>query len=199
MSDTVRYAPSVSLEPVDGSAIAKSHPLPAEGRLVTEPARLAGPAGRVLLSPRALQVALIVLGVALATFVLYLYVLPNSQMDAARVRIADLQVQKAALERQNAALHQQIASASNLTTLEARAKALGMGPARNTIYLRLPGSEVPAPAAQAVVASNPASAGSPATLAEWLQPEHLQDMLREIRSKVSGAVDSIIQRFGGLP
>jgi hypothetical protein len=199
MSDTVRYAPSVSLEPLDGSAVANPHPLPAEGRLTTEPARLARPAGRALLSPRALQVALIVLGVALATFVLYLYVLPNSQMDAARVRIADLQTQKATLERENAALLQQIANASNLTTLEARAKALGMGPARNTIYLRLPGSEAPAPAAQAIDAGNPASADAPATLAEWLQRKHLQDLLREIRSKVSGAVDSIIQRFGDLP
>ncbi len=199
MSDTVRYVPSVSLEPMDGSALPIPHTLPAEGRLTPEPARLSRPVGRVLVSPRVLQVALIVLGVALATFVLYLYVLPNSQMDAARVRIADLQVQKARLERENAALLQQIASASNLTTLESRAKALGMGPARNTIYLRLPGSEAPSTAAQAVAAGDQASADSPATLAEWLQPEHLQDMLREFRSKVSQAVDSIIQRFGGIP
>jgi hypothetical protein len=121
-------------------------------------------------------------------------------MDAARVRIADLQTQRATLERENAALLQQIASASNLTTLEARAKALGMGPARNTIYLQLPGSEAPVPAtAQAVDAGNAAPADAPAALTQWLQREHRQDMLRELRSKVSSTVDSIIQRFGDLP
>ena len=116
----------------------------------------AAAAGRFRLPPHALHAALIVVGIALATFVLYLYVLPNSQIDAARVRIADLQARKAMLERQNSALLQEIALASNLKTLETRATALGMGRARNTIYLRMPGNDPVAGAG----AGNTAGAGA---------------------------------------
>lgn len=173
---------------LDGSAFPKAQSRTPE----------ANPAGRLLSSRRALQALLVVVGIALATFVLYLYVLPNSQIDAARVRIADLQMQKAVLERQNAALLQQIALASNLKTLEVRAKALGMGPARNTIYLQLPGSNA-APAVAQAAADNPEAQDAPATLAEWLQRDHLQDLLRQLRQNVSAAVDNVIQRFGDAP
>lgn len=184
---------------LDGSAFPNPHHLPTEAHTGAEPARLARPAGRVRLSPRALQVALIVLGVSLATFVLYLYVLPNSQMDAARVRIADLQAQKARLERQNAALLREIAAASNLTTLEGRARALGMGPAHSTMYLQLPGSSAAVGDAQTGAPSRQPDPASPATLAEWLQRDHLKAMVREFRLSVSQAVDNVIQRFGGMP
>lgn len=154
-------------------------------------------AGRFRLPPHALQAALIVVGIVLVTFVLYLYVLPNSQIDAARVRIADLQARKAMLERQNSALLQEIALASNLKTLEVRAKALGMGPARNTIYLRLPGSS---PAAAVGAGSpRPAAQDAPATLSEWLQRDHLENLLRQLRQTVSHAVDQVLRRLGALP
>ena len=159
----------------------------------------ANSARRLLSSQRALHVLLVVVGIALATFVLYLYVLPNSQIDAARVRIADLQMQKAVLERQNAALLQEIALASNLKTLEVRAKALGMGPARNTIYLQLPGSNAAPAVATAAGVDDPGPQDAPATLAEWLERDHLQDMLRQLRQNVSAAVDNAIRRLGGSP
>lgn len=155
--------------------------------------------GRLRFSPRALQALLVVIGIALATFVLFLYVLPNSQIDAARVRIADLKLQKATLERQNAALLQEIALASNLKTLEIRAKALGMGPVRSTIYLQLPANDAAPAADPAASADHPAAEDAPATLAEWLAREHLQEMLRQVRQNVSAAVDGVLQRFGAQP
>ena len=152
-------------------------------------------AGRVALSPQAMQAVFIVLGIALLTFVLYLYVLPNSQIDAAQVRIADLQTQKAALERTNAALMQEIARASNLTTLEIRAKALGMGPTTRAIYLTMPNPN-PAPTVQpAASQADAALQDMPATLTEWLQRDRLQERLRDLRWNVSQAVETIIQRF----
>lgn len=156
----------------------------------------AAAAGRFRLPPHALHAALIVVGIALATFVLYLYVLPNSQIDAARVRIADLQTQKAALERENAALMQEIARASNLTTLEARAKALGMGPTTKAIYLNMP-EHNPAPAAAQLAASQTDAAlqDMPTMLTDWLRRDRLQERLRDLRWNVSQAVEAIIQRF----
>ncbi len=90
---------------------------------------------------------------------------------------------------------QQIARASNLTTLEARAKALGMGPTTSAIYLTLP-DQNPALASQPT-ASQADAAGEdlPATFPEWLQRDHLQEMLRDLRLNVSQTVESIIQRF----
>jgi hypothetical protein len=152
-------------------------------------------AGRLVLSPQTWQAVLIVLGIALATFVLYLYVLPNSQIDAARVRIADLQTQKAVLERENAALMLEIARASNLKTLEIRAKALGMAPATSAIYLSLP-DQNPAPTLQpAAGQTDLAAEDALATLTGWLQRDQLQEWLRDLRWHVSQAVESIIQRF----
>lgn len=171
---------------LEGAALPKPQNRPSARRL----------AGRIALSPQALQAMLIVLGIALLTFVLYLYVLPNSQIDAARVRIADLQTQKAALERKNAALMQEIARASNLTTLEARAKALGMGPTTKAIYLNMP-EHNPAPAAAQLAASQTDAAlqDMPAMLTDWLRRDRLQERLRDLRWNVSQAVEAIIQRF----
>lgn len=170
---------------LDGTALPKSHNRSPERTL----------AERLTPSPQALQAVLIVLGIAVITFVLYLYVLPNSQIDAAKVRIADLQTQKATLERENAALMQEIARVSNLKTLEDRAKALGMGPTTNAIYLSLPDRN-PATAAQTAASqAYSTKKDTPATIAQWLQRDHLQEQLRNLRQHVSQAVDSIIQRF----
>lgn len=170
---------------LDGTAFPKPHNRPTETPL----------AGRTVLTSQALQAVLIVLGIALATFVLYLYVLPNSQMDAAKVRIAELQAERARLERENAAVLQQITNISDLKTLETRARALGMAPSSNAIYLRLP-SSAPAPAPQTnPTAIDQAAEHSPATLAEWLQPEHRQEIMRTVRWNVSQAVERVIQRF----
>jgi hypothetical protein len=170
---------------LDGSALPKTHSQPSRPTL----------AGRLVLTPQTWQAVLIVLGIAVVTFVLYLYVLPNSQIDAARVRIADLQAQKAMLERENAALMQEIARASNLKTLEVRARALGMGPATSAIYLRLPG-QGPTPAVQPTTdQADPATENTLATVTQWLQREHLQERLRDLRWQVSQAVEGIIQAF----
>ncbi len=170
---------------LDGTALPKTHKSSAQRTL----------AGRLSLSSQALQALLIVLGIALVTFVLYLYVLPNSQIDAAKVRIADLQAQKATLERENAALILEIARASSLTALEARAKALGMGPTTNIIYLRMPDQSPAAAPAHAADQAGASIEDMPATLTEWLQRDRLQEMLRNLRWNVSQAVDNIIQRF----
>lgn len=86
-------------------------------------------------SAQILQVALVVLGIALATFILYLYVLPNSQISAAEARIEELKAQHATLVRQNAEIMRQISAYTDLGTIQLRAQKLGMGPARSVIYL----------------------------------------------------------------
>jgi hypothetical protein len=170
---------------LDGTALPKPH-----NRSTKTPL-----AGRAVFTPQTLQAVLIVLGIALATFVLYLYVLPNSQMDAAKVRIAELRAEKARLERENTAVLQQIASISDLKTLEVKAKALGMAPTSNAIYLRLP-SSAPAPTPEPTHSAIDQTTGnSPATLAEWLQQEHRQEIVRTVRWNVSQAVERVIQRF----
>lgn len=155
-------------------------------------------AEQVVFSQQALRVVAVVLGVALATFVLFLYVLPNSQIDAAKVRIVELQAQKAAVQRQNAAILQEIARRSDLTTLEARARELGMGPATSAIYLRLPASQLTEGAAGAT--RRGAQSGSSQTSQDdkpnWLDKQHWQDTLRELRLRVSQFVESAFQRFG---
>lgn len=151
--------------------------------------------GRLAASPQALQAVLIVLGVALVTFVLYLYVLPNSQIDAAKVRITQLKQQKAALERQNAALLQDIARNSDFETLKNRASKLGMGPAANAIYLKLPDAGSP-PASQPDTPKDAVDESSAATdWRTWLNRDNLQDWLREFRLSISQAVDAAIQRM----
>jgi hypothetical protein len=100
--------------------------------------RLPGQAG---MSSQLLQFAIIVLGIALVTFVMYLYVLPNSQINAAGTKIAELQAQKAELHRRNSEVLEEIAVASDLKSLEIRARQIGMGPVESAIYLRMPDSD----------------------------------------------------------
>lgn len=169
-----------------------------EGSVLPEPRPQ--PAGygltkRITIARQAMQAALIVLGVALITFVLYLYVLPNSQIDAAKMQIVELQQQKAALERQNAALLQAIARNSDIKTLEERAKKLGMAPAAKSIYLTFPDTgATPAPQANAKQHASSTSTGQ-GNWREALSRERLQDGLREFRLTISQAVDSLLQHL----
>ena len=96
--------------------------------------------GRLGLSSQLLQFAVVVLGIALVTFIMYLYVLPNSQINAAHTKIAELQAQKAELQRQNSEVLKEIALASDLKSMEIRAKQLGMGPVQSAVFLRMPDS-----------------------------------------------------------
>jgi hypothetical protein len=170
---------------IDGNAF------PQPQNRTTKPA----PTKRPLFSAQVLPALLVVLGVAIATFVLYLYVLPNSQIDAAKMRIANLQAQKATLERENAALLREIALTSNLKTLEIRAQALGMGPANNAIYLSLPSSNATSPATPVAEPVDTEIDPAPTTLTDWLQRERLQDLLRDLRWQVSQVVDRLLQRL----
>lgn len=81
------------------------------------------------------QIALLILGIATLTFVLYLYILPTSQMSEARARIAVLRAEKASLSREGAELAREISYFSDLTLLEHRARELGMGPPARAIFL----------------------------------------------------------------
>ena len=84
------------------------------------------------------QFGLVLLGIAFLTFVLYLYVVPNSEMSAARAHIADLQQEHAMLHRQNAELRKEMARYMDLNILERRARRLGMGPPQQAVYLFRP-------------------------------------------------------------
>lgn len=86
-------------------------------------------------STQILQVALIILGIALVTFILYLYLLPNSQISEKEAQIGQLKAQHATLVRQNAEIVRQVSAYTDLGTVQQRAKKLGMAPARNVIFL----------------------------------------------------------------
>ncbi|MFZ2488313.1 MAG: hypothetical protein WAZ19_09340 [Anaerolineae bacterium] len=142
------------------------------------------------------QALLIILGVAVVTFVLYLYVLPNSEIDATELRIADLKTQHAALARENAALQQEIALASQLDKLEDRAFALGMQYTRNKpIYLQMPVAENEQTPAEVLSARTEAQATNATTWRQWFERENLQTMWRNMRIKVSSVVDAVIERL----
>ena len=94
--------------------------------------------GQVGMSSQLLQFAIVVLGITLVTFIMYLYVLPNSQINAAHTKIAELQAQKAELYRKNSEVLKEIALASDLKSLEIRARQIGMGPVESAIYLSMP-------------------------------------------------------------
>lgn len=113
-----------------------------------------------LISSQTVQFMLWLLGVALVTFILYLYVLPTSQMNEAKLRIAQLQAQKAALDRQSAELARQISLYTDLPTLERRARQLGMGPPQRAILFNANAVNAAAMARESVVVP---SAG----LADW--------------------------------
>ena len=124
--------------------------------------------GRIGMSSQLFQFAIIVLGIALFTFIMYLYVLPNSQINAAHTKIAELQAQKAELQRQNSEVLKEIALASDLKSLEIRARQIGMGPVASAIYLSMPDSgthpqlAVPTerPAVEPTTQDNPLSNGN---------------------------------------
>ena len=166
------------------------------------PQRAAG--GRPGLSSQGVRFALIVAGVAFLTFVLFLYVLPNSEMSAARVRIAELRAQKAALNRANAEVLMQIAHYSDMKTLELRARQLGMGPARQAIYLRLPGVDLQAPRPE-VRSGSPAGNSAPIVgaptgptglrLIDQLKALNVQQRLKAVRSMLVEAVDRTLGRL----
>lgn len=94
------------------------------------------PAASAPAHPR-LQAVLILATIALLTFALYLYVLPNSQMSEAQARIAQLRAERDALSRQSAEMIRLAADFTMLTRIEKRAKELGMGPPRS-IYFGTP-------------------------------------------------------------
>lgn len=171
---------------MEGSIVSKPRPRPGSAGLRDrlQDVREVWPTLRLLL----------LLGVAI--FILYLYVLPSSQIDANEVRIARLQAQKADLERQNAALLQEIARNSDIPTLEARARQLGMGPATGVIYLTLPGAQPPAGHTVAAPAAPSTPTGEASlTWRERLSRDHVDEWIRQIRLRVSQAVDRLLQRF----
>lgn len=119
------------------------------------------PPPAVVSAPRPrLHAVLILSGIALLTFALYLYVLPNSQMSEAQARIAQLRAQRDALGRQNAEIIRIAADFTALTRIEKRARELGMAPPRRIFYgtLRPTQSPVgrPQSATQIPAASGPA-------------------------------------------
>jgi len=77
----------------------------------------------------------LILGIiALLTFALYLYVLPNSQMSEAQARIAQLRAERDALSRQSTEMIHLAADFTMLTRIEKRARKLGMGPPPSIFY-----------------------------------------------------------------
>jgi hypothetical protein len=112
-----------------------------------------------------LQAALALTGIALLTFALYLYVLPNSQMSEAEARIAQLRAERDALRRQNAEIIRLAASFTALTRIEKRARELGMEPPRQIFYGTLapvqPPDGRPQSATQAPALSGPAQSPAP--------------------------------------
>lgn len=137
--------------------------------------------------------AAVVVAIAGATLIAYLYVVPNSEISASRVRIGQLKAEVAALERENADLLAQIALYSDLNTLEARAKQLGLGPARGAVYLMVQRQ----PAGQGPVLGGAAAGASPTSpdpgaFLRQLDPSSLLDQLRDA---LVGVVDRLVGRF----
>ncbi|MEA3335625.1 MAG: hypothetical protein U9R25_06910 [Chloroflexota bacterium] len=89
------------------------------------------------ISRETLQYGGVFLGIALVTLILFLYVLPSSQMSAAEARITELKEEKASLQRMNADVIRSITQYSEQKVLEQRARKLGMGPPHNAVYLHL--------------------------------------------------------------
>lgn len=145
-----------------------------------------------LLTPQVMQVAGVMLAILLITAALYLYVLPNSQIDRARVRIAGLQGQRAALERENAALQQEIALYAHLGVIEARAQALGMRPAGTPLFVTMPSAATAA--TDAVVAETGNDTDASATSVNTLP---LRQSLAELRRRLDLAVNDLLGRPRG--
>jgi len=166
---------------LQGNALPKAKQRPAASGLL-----------RRLAPPQVIQAVAVVLLIVLVTAALYLYVLPNSQIDRAHVRIAELQAQRAALERENATLQQEIALAAHLGVIEARAKALGMRPADEPIFVQMPATtdaSPAAPAASSVDAANAREAG--------LDTLPIRQGLAELRRRLDLAFDDLLGRPRG--
>lgn len=138
---------------------------------------------------------LAVVAIAAATLVAYLYVVPNSEISASKVRIGELKAEVAALERENASLLSEIARYSDMNTLEARAKQLGMGPARGAVYLRLPAAGQPGVEPVATNANSPAADEAPLTPRGLLRQLDLSARAEQVRDGLISAVDGLVNRF----
>lgn len=126
-----------------------------------------------------LSAAAIVALAAGLTLVLYLYLVPNSQISETNIRIAALRAEKIALARENARLVQEITAYTDLAYIKRRAKELGMGPPQRYMYLY-----VNTGAATATPADNPSpeAVGLGSSKHRWQQAQaHLLRLLRRLR------------------
>lgn len=126
-----------------------------------------------------LSAAAIVALAAGLTLVLYLYLVPNSQISETNVRIAALRAEKIALTRENARLVQEITAYTDLAYIKRRAKELGMGPPQRYMYLYVnTGAATAAPTDS--LSPEAASLGSPKH--RWQQAQaYLLHLLRRLR------------------
>lgn len=149
------------------------------------------PAQRFGSSRSWLQLAVAIAVIGLITFILYLYVLPNSQMSEARARIAQLQQDTEALVRVNAELERQISEYSDLPGVAAQARALGMRPAASYVFFH-----------RDAVRSAPATAnsqGQQAQPARAMLPEaYWRDSIEQMRGRVADLTTPWLQRFEEL-
>lgn len=156
-----------------------------------------GRSGGGIASPQLIQLILTVLGIAGLTLILFLYVLPNSQINAARLRIAELRTQKLALDRQNTELLKEISRHTDLLLVETRARQLGMGLPKQ--FLRV-STLAPAPA-MAVTPNKAGDAHGQADVAAGLSPGQTVDNLRQVLAhawtEVERSIDRLKQNFIG--
>ncbi len=151
---------------------------------------------RFRLPAQTLQAVLALLVTALLTFVLYLYVLPNSQMSEAESAILELKAQKAALTRKTAEIDRQIAGYTDLATLEARARKLGMGQPRSAIILPVESSQTQ-PLPQQATRADPGPAAEPqAGPIAWLNDAGWTSWLDSTRSWLQTAGRWLAARVG---
>ena len=149
--------------------------------------------GQVGTSSQLLQFAIVVLGIVLVTFIMYLYVLPNSQINAAHTKIAELQAQKAELQRQNSEVLKELALASDLKSLEIRARQIGMGPVESAIYLSMPDAGIhPQPA-------DPAGGRivEPGTQDNPLSNGNVERQARQLLNSAADWADGMLSRLLG--
>jgi cell division protein FtsB len=141
-----------------------------------------------------LQLATAIAATGLLTFVLYLYVLPNSQMSEARARIAQLQADAAALVRANAELERQISRYTYLPDVAARARELGMRPPPSYVFFqRDAGASSPATATSPEQPSS--TTGSTVSGTSWREPINLmRERVAEITRPWLEKLDELTSR-----
>ncbi len=113
----------------------------------------------------------------LATFSLvgWLYLTQASAVTATRYHMEELRVELNRLENQNTALSLEIAELENLSRVEKRARALGLGPTTNVRYLPVDNyplldemiMEQPFVGRYEVVDVDPSAAEMPSPVADW--------------------------------